>query len=75
MLIYLSFFDYDAMNVEHEFALDAVNVCAHSFGVLDDGIAMLVGIDEVGDVGTGSFDNAAVGPSLCRYEFVSDLLS
>ena len=74
-MIYLSFFDYDAMDVEHEFALDAVYVGAHSFGVLDDGVAMLVGIDEVGDVGTGAFNDTPVGSTLSWYEFVSNLLS
>lgn len=72
------------MDVEHELSLDDVLLCPYALGVLDDGSTCgLVGVDEVGDVGTGPFEENAgfaaleifsTRAILCRYQLVWYLL-
>lgn len=63
------------MYAEHEFSLDAVNVGVHSLGVFDDQIAFCIVVDEVCDVGAGSFEEFALGIALGGYEQVGYLLA
>lgn len=71
----LSFCDDYAMYIKHEFALDAIDIGTHTFGILHDGVTVLVSIDEVGYVRTGPFNNPSVRGALGRYERVWHLLS
>ena len=71
----LQFFDSDVVDVQHELTLYAVHVCAHAFGVFYHGVAVAVGIDEVGDVAAWALDEFAVAVALCGYEFVAHLFA
>ena len=76
MLLYFS--DAYAMHLKHEFSLDDVFGRTKSFSVLNDGVAVVIGVDEVGDVRTGTFDEFGLSAFdvlvLWRYELVGDLL-
>lgn len=72
------------MNAEHEFPLDDILFCANALGVLDYPLpGSLVGIDEIGNVAAGTFEEDASGATLeilaalailGRYQFVGHLL-
>ena len=72
------------MNVEHEFPLDDILFSANALGVLDNGLpGCLVGIDEIGNVAAGTFEEDASCATtkvlatlaiLGRYQLVGHLL-
>ena len=72
------------MNVEHEFPLDDILFSANAFRVLDNGLpCRAVGIDEIGNVTAGTFEENARVVSLeilatfailGRYQLVGHLL-
>lgn len=72
------------MNVEHELPFDDILFCANALGVLYNGLpGSLVGIDEIGNVAAGTFEEDASGTTteilatlavLCRYQLVGHLL-
>ncbi len=72
------------MNVEHEFPLDDILFCANTLCVLDNGATSgAVGIDKVGYVAAGAFEEGTLGMTLgvvatlgvlCRYQLVGHLL-
>lgn len=81
----LNFLYADTMQVEHEFPLDYIFLCADAFGVLDYALpSFVVSIDKVGNVLAGLFDADAdrfpfeVGAALAvlgRDKFIGHLLT
>ena len=64
------------MYFQHKLSLDDVFFCSEAFCVFDDCLSCgVVGIDEVCDVGTGSFEHFAICTTLWRYEFVGNLFT
>ena len=54
------FLNADTMHGKHEFPLDYIFLCSHTFGVLHDSLpSIVVGIDKVGDISAGALDQHA----------------
>lgn len=71
----LYFLYHNSMDVEHEFTLDDILLCAKAFGILNDkAICFPVEVDKIGNVGTSTFNQLSVAV-LCRDKFILDLFS